>query len=240
MKLVFLGTRGNIEARTARHRRHSSLLVSYYRKQVMIDCGEDWTDQIMDMSVQAVFITHAHPDHAHGLQHGAPCPVYATQEAWSDMEGFPIAERKIVPAYAPVHAAGMVFKAFPVIHSTHAPAIGYRVRAGKTAVFYVPDVVYIEDRARALQGVALYIGDGATMHRSMVRKIKGILVGHSPVTTQLSWCKKENVPGALFTHCGSGIVKGDERTLNSRLRGFARERSVNARIAYDGMEIVLR
>jgi len=39
MKLTFLGTRGNIDARTRRHRMHSSLLVSYYRNRVMIDCG---------------------------------------------------------------------------------------------------------------------------------------------------------------------------------------------------------
>lgn len=42
MKLTFLGTRGNIKARTQRHRMHTSMLVTYYDKNVMIDCGEDW------------------------------------------------------------------------------------------------------------------------------------------------------------------------------------------------------
>lgn len=42
MKLVFLGTRGSIEPRSRRHRRHTSTLVSYRRKRVLIDCGEDW------------------------------------------------------------------------------------------------------------------------------------------------------------------------------------------------------
>ena len=41
MKLIFLGTRGYIKAGTKRHYRHTSLMVSYYGKQVMIDCGED-------------------------------------------------------------------------------------------------------------------------------------------------------------------------------------------------------
>jgi hypothetical protein len=37
--LTFLGTRGEIEARTRRHRMHTSLLVSYRNAHVMIDCG---------------------------------------------------------------------------------------------------------------------------------------------------------------------------------------------------------
>jgi hypothetical protein len=37
MKLTFLGTRGEIEARTRRHHMHSSLLVSYRGKKVMIE-----------------------------------------------------------------------------------------------------------------------------------------------------------------------------------------------------------
>jgi len=41
MKLTFLGTRGEIEARTRRHRMHTSLLVSYRTADVMIDCGLD-------------------------------------------------------------------------------------------------------------------------------------------------------------------------------------------------------
>jgi ribonuclease BN (tRNA processing enzyme) len=42
MTLTFLGTRGNIDVRTRRHRRHTSTLVSYQGKRVMIDCGTDW------------------------------------------------------------------------------------------------------------------------------------------------------------------------------------------------------
>jgi ribonuclease BN (tRNA processing enzyme) len=42
MKLTFIGTRGEIDARTRRHRMHTSLLVSYRRARVMIDCGLDW------------------------------------------------------------------------------------------------------------------------------------------------------------------------------------------------------
>jgi hypothetical protein len=42
MKLTFLETRGNIDVRNRLHRMHTSLMVAYYRKNVMVDCGEDW------------------------------------------------------------------------------------------------------------------------------------------------------------------------------------------------------
>jgi hypothetical protein len=39
MKLTFLGTRGEIETRTRRHRMHTSLMVSYHGADVMINFG---------------------------------------------------------------------------------------------------------------------------------------------------------------------------------------------------------
>ena len=86
MKLTFLGTRGYIEARTGRHRMHTALLVSYYGRQVMIDCGEDWLEQKDEVPARAILLTHAHPDHAGGLKEGAPAPVYGTEETWERIE----------------------------------------------------------------------------------------------------------------------------------------------------------
>ena len=68
-------------------------------------------------------------------------------------------------------------------HSLLAPAVGYRVSAGRACFFYVPDVVFIHERAAALKGVQLYIGDGATVSRSFVRKRGERLIGHAPVRT---------------------------------------------------------
>lgn len=240
MKLTFLGTRGNIEARNQRHYMHSSLQVSYYGKNVMIDCGEDWSDRVSDLNTRAIVITHAHPDHAWGLKAGAPAPVYATDKAWEDMAGYDIDAREVVAPREPFTIADITFEFFPVEHSTRAPAGGYRVTAGAVTIFYVPDVVYIRERQAALSGADLYIGDGATLTRSIVRKIDDNLVGHTPIRTQLTWCQKEGVPRALITHCGSRIVKGDERKLGARLRDMAQERGVEASIAHDGMEMVLR
>jgi hypothetical protein len=47
------------------------------------------------------------------------------------------------------------------------------------------------------------------------------------------------VPRAIITHCGSEIVTGDERKIPVKLQAMAAERGITARIAYDGMKLVL-
>jgi hypothetical protein len=88
--------------------------------------------------------------------------------------------------------------------------------------------------------VQIYIGDGATVTHSFIRKRGKHLIGHAPVRTQLAWCRKEGVPRAIITHCGSEIVIGDERDLTAKRRAVATETGLEARIAYDGMELILR
>lgn len=67
MKPAFLGT-GEIAARTPRHRMHTSLLVSCRVTSVMIDCGLDWLGKLKRLSPEAIVLTHAHPDHALGIE----------------------------------------------------------------------------------------------------------------------------------------------------------------------------
>lgn len=243
MKLVFLGTRGYIDPSTPRHRMHTSTMVSYRGKKVMIDCGQTWLGKLDGVHPQAIVITHPHPDHAFGLKAGAPCPVYAIQEAWEVMQNFaiPDKQRRVLKLRSPQEIQGITFEPFSVIHSTRAPAVGYRITAGKVAIFYVPDVVWIHDRTEAFANIRVYIGDGATIDRDFVRKDKkGRLIGHIPIRTQLTWCQKEGVPKMIVTHCGAQIVDADEREVRAKLNELARERGVEVEIAYDGMEAVLR
>ena len=85
----------------------------------------------------------------------------------------------------------------------------------------------------------IYIGDGATISRSFIRKRGRALIGHSPVRTQLTWCQKEGVPRAIITHCGSEIVGGGPREISAKINAIATERGVEVRIAYDGMKITV-
>jgi hypothetical protein len=67
----------------------------------------------------------------------------------------------------------IVFEAFPVEHSLRAPAVGYRVTSGRTSISYVPDVVSIYEPHEALSSIRLYVGDGASLRRPIIRK-KGL------------------------------------------------------------------
>lgn len=239
MDLKFLGTRAEIEARSIRHRRHSALLIHRGEARIVVDCGEDWRGRIHRFAPHAIVLTHAHPDHAFGLRDGAPCPVHATAETWESLSDYPVDARRTMMPEAPVDIVGVTFQAFPVVHSVRAPAVGYRIAADGAVLFYVPDVVSIDNRHGALAGVELFIGDGATVTRTLVRRTRRGLVGHTPVRSQLGWCKDEGVPRALFTHCGSEIVAGDEPALAERVRALGRERGVAAGLAHDGLRVRL-
>jgi phosphoribosyl 1,2-cyclic phosphodiesterase len=239
MKLTFAGTRGNIKIRTPFHSMHTSLHISYRGKTVIIDCGEDWLNSIHGLNPDAIVLTHGHPDHAWGLKNGAPCPVLATEATWEQIHHFPIEERRVIDPRAPVKLFGLIFEAFPLIHSIRCPAVGYRVSAGKSNIFYAPDVVAIEERADALAGVKLYIGDGATTVLSMVRRTGDALVGHTPIRTQIGWCRKEGVSHAIFTHCGTEIVSGDDHAVKLQVLKLGEDKNIVAEIAHDGMELTV-
>lgn len=239
MRLTFLGTRGNIEEKSRLHRRHSALMVETRSARVLFDCGGDWIQRVSALAPDVIFITHAHPDHAQGLKNGAPCPVYATTETWALLELYPVAEKRIIRHERPVRARGLSVRAFALVHSLRAPAVGYRVAGEGASFFYAPDVVDIVQRRKALAGVDLYIGDGASPKRPLVRCRGGALFGHTTIRAQLGWCRQSGVSQAIFTHCGAQIVRADARTIGAEIRRMGIDLGVRTRLAHDGLKISL-
>ena len=239
MRLTFPGTRGNIHLRSRLHRMHSALIVDAGGGRVLIDCGEDWLGRAGRLRPVAILISHAHDDHARGLKRGAPCGVYASAEAWGAMAAWPVATRYVVPARHQFALAGLLVEAWPVEHSVRAPAVGYRMSAGASRIFYVPDLAHLPNSGAALRGVDLYIGDGATLDRPLIRWRGAVRIGHATIATQLAWCAAAGVRKAVFTHCGSGIVRSDPRALAVALEVMAREHGVRARFAYDGLRMTV-
>ena len=240
MKLTFLGTRGNIAARSSVHRMHSSVMVSGRSGRVLIDYGADWLGRVPPLHPAGLFVTHAHPDHVGGLRWGSGCAVYATADTWEHMARWPLPDRRVLRPRYPIVVAGLQVEAWPVEHAVNAPAVGYRVSAGGVGIFYVPDIARLPDPSRALSGVDLYVGDGATMARPLVRRRGSALIGHTTIGTQLSWCAAAGVRRAIFTHCGSGIVGADPGRIEERIRAMGRSCGAEAHVAHDGMVIHIR
>jgi ribonuclease BN (tRNA processing enzyme) len=134
---------------------HSAVMVSGGGGRLLIDCGEDWLGRVRGLRPDAILISHAHDDHAAGLKRGAPCGVYASGESWRAMAAWPLTMRYVVPARHQFALAGLLVEAWPVEHSVLAPAVGYRVTAGSSRIFYVPDVACLPNPVAALAGVNL-------------------------------------------------------------------------------------
>lgn len=239
MRLTFLGTRGNIRIASSVHRFHASLLVETDDVRLLVDAGDDWRGRLDELAPDAILLTHAHPDHAGALREGAPCPVYATAETHDLLARYPL-DRHTLPPRALRHLGPIAFSAYPAEHSLLAPAVGFRLEEGGSRVFYIPDVLELEDAGDALRGVALYIGDGATYGRPIVRRRDGRAFGHATIETQLDWCATYSVPEAVFTHCGSRIVRRRPDEMAQHVALLGQERDVQASVATDGRVIEVR
>jgi hypothetical protein len=108
-----------------------------------------------------------------------------------------------------------------------------------TRIFYAPSVACIHYRHDALRGVNLYIGGGATLEQALARRRTDTDRGLAPVSTQLTWCRQAGIRRAIITDCGHDIIESDLRRLSMKIKAQGRNRDIDVRIAYDGLEIVL-
>ncbi len=144
-----------------------------------------------------------------------------------------------MPLRRAVRIGGVQFRAFQVQHSVRAPAVGYRVSANGCSFFYVPDVAELPRASEVLRRIDIYIGDGATVRRSMVRRKDGALVGHAPVVRQLGWCATAHVRRAVFTHCGSPLVRTSTRAIDALVSELRPVYGIDVQIACDGDRLPL-
>jgi ribonuclease BN (tRNA processing enzyme) len=228
-KLTFLGTRGEIEEETERHRFQSSLLVESRGARLLIDYGLLHNHLLDEIAPDAILITHAHPDHYSWLKQDlqSGIPVYLMQETL-DYGKFKPQNSRVVTPMRQFTIGAFKCIAYRVIHSIRCPAVGWKLDfEGKTLV-YNSDLVDIEEKDAVLTGVDYYIGDGSAVRANLVRRRGDVLFGHTRIITQVHWCEKHGIKHMIFTHLGKETLREEENLKNEHPEIV---------MAYDGLEL---
>ena len=238
MHAVFLGTRGYIEESSRLHRMHSALMLISGGKKLLLDAGQTWKGRLRPLNPDWIAITHAHPDHSFGLEEGTGVPVYVSQESRDLLARYPVRRFRIFDSGDVIRLGPFRVRPYDVIHSVRAPAVGFRVTADRTTLVYNPDVISIPDEGRVLSRVDVYVGDGASLTRPIVRRRGNALFGHTTIRAQLNWCKRHGIGRAYIVHCGKQLVEMKPAEAQRCVNEFAGPR-LRAVIAHDGLTIEL-
>jgi ribonuclease BN (tRNA processing enzyme) len=240
MRLHFYGTKGYVEEKSEAHSGHSAFTVESEGFRLLCDFGQNRKGLLATIRPDAVFVSHAHPDHAWGLEEGTDVPVHASAITHEITKDLPIGNRVTLAPEQPVTAGPFRLTGFPVVHSVRCPCTAVRIEGAGLTLVYSGDVISFERPEAALAGADLYIGDGSTLKGSLVRRhATGALMGHTTVRAQLGWLAKFGVGRAIFSHLGSGPIEMGEPALKDALEELARERAPGCRVsaASDGWEV---
>ena len=240
MRLRFFGTRGYVEEESATHAGHSAWTLEVAGFRLLCDFGQNRKGQLSKIAPDAIFVSHAHPDHAWGLEEGTSAPVHASEVTHGLTKDFALARRVVLRPGERVAAGPLALTAFPVVHSVRCPGVAARIETPEGVVVYSGDVVAFEQPDAALDGARLYVGDGSTLRGALVRRHpSGVLLGHTTVRAQLGWLGKHGVSRAVFSHFGKEPIAMGDDALQEALDALAAEKAPGCRVtaARDGLEI---
>lgn len=205
-------------------RRRASILVREGDTQVLIDASPDLRQQALDAGIariDAVLFTHAHADHAHGIddlryvaaQAGEPVPIWADAETLAELHrrfGYALV-RKPGSLYPPILTAHTIEGPFRVggleivpFRQGHGPMDTLGFRLGGVA--YSTDVAELPEEAfAALAGVDTWIVDCLQREPHPT---------HSHLAQTLAWIARVRPRRAILTHMNTSL---DYRTLADEL-----------------------
>jgi len=240
VKLHFYGTKGYVEESSASHSGHSAFTVEAEGFRLLCDFGENRRGLLAKIRPDAIFVSHAHPDHAWGLEEGSTAPVYASAVTHELTAKMPIEKRVVLEPGRGVRAGPFRLTAMPVVHSVRCPGIGMRLEVANRTLVYSGDLVSFENPDEALTGTEVYVGDGSTLTGSLVRRhTGGALLGHTTVRAQLGWLARKGIGRAVFSHFGKEAIGMGEEALREALSKLASERAPSCAVtaARDGLTL---
>lgn len=226
MRLHFYGTKGYVEESSPAHAGHSAFTIESDGFRLLCDFGENRRGMLAAIRPDAIFVSHAHPDHSWGLEEGTSAPLYASEITHELTATFPVRERVVLEPGRRIRVGPFHLTPFPVVHSVRCPCTAARLEVSGRLLAYSGDIVAFDRPEEALDGVEIYVGDGSSLTRSLVRRhASGSLLGHTTVRAQLGWMAKYGVPRAVFSHFGTEPIEMGEEALGSALVDLASERA---------------
>lgn len=233
---------GRCDPNEPRNRRlRSSILLESAGQRLLVDCGPDLRQQLLDAEVgrlDAVVVTHAHGDHCHGIDElrpvaqavDHPVPLYARPHVLAELElrfAYAFAQEQF---YRPIVEAreisgDLLFgeAAVRCVDQPHGSmtALGLRFDEGKRSAAYAVDFSNLtEDMAALYEGVDVWIADCLTRKPHPT---------HMNLDALLGMARELRVGQLYLTHMGNGL---DYRTLVTELPDWAAP-------AHDRLEIAL-
>jgi phosphoribosyl 1,2-cyclic phosphate phosphodiesterase len=219
----------------------SSILLESAGQRLLVDCGPDLRQQLLDAEVgrvDAVIVTHAHGDHCHGIDElrpvaqavDHPVPLYARPHVLAELElrfAYAFAQEQF---YRPIVEAreisgDLLFgeAAVRCVDQPHGSmtALGLRFDEGKRSAAYAVDFSNLtEDMAALYEGVDVWIADCLTRKPHPT---------HMNLDALLGMARELRVGQLYLTHMGNGL---DYRTLVAELPDWAAP-------SHDRLEIAL-
>ena len=219
-------------------RRRASIHIQHEDTSVVVDTSPDFRDQMLDAGIKtidAVFYTHDHADHCHGIddlrgyayQVRRKVPIYgdkATLATLAKRFDYAFIEQNNYPAICKAHEIGLepvtigslTMEPFMQGHG-EGHSLGFRF--GDMA--YSTDVNHLDDAAFAcLKGVKVWVVDALRYDPHPT---------HAHVDLTLSWIERLKPNLAVLTHIDRQM---DHQTLEDQL-------PPGVRVAYDGMVLDL-
>src|SRR5215471_2611197 len=156
MRLHFYGTKGHVEEESSTHRGHSAFVLEAAGFRLLCDFGQNRKGRLKRIRPDAIFVSHAHPDHAWGLEEGTSLPVYASAITHEITKDLNLGGRVVLAPEHPAAVGPFRLTAFPVVHSVRCPCVAARIETPDATVVYSGDIVSFE-KPDALAGADLYI-----------------------------------------------------------------------------------
>ena len=222
-------------------RRRVSLLVESGSERLLVDCGPDLRQQLLDADVgdiDALIVTHDHADHCHGIDELRPIaqrrkssiPLHARPQVIESLQSrfaYAFAEssfyKPVVEPHPLEEALTLGDAALRFVDQPHGniTSVGIRVDEDSQAVVYAVDFNHMTEAM-----AELYAGADVMICDCLQRRPHPT---HAHLDAVLGWARELKVGQLLLTHMNNSM---DYRTLNAELPDWAAP-------AHDGLELLL-